>query len=113
MKTTKTMNTILITIAFFGLQISTIFAGNSFENYNVPEKNKTICIECILLAPHPPLIATYDDHQELASLVNLQTLKPEIPQEASFADSMLAMNVDTDVSLKPEIPSEASFSEQL
>lgn len=113
MKTMTKMNTILIAIAFFGLQFSPLFAGNSVENFPAPDKNKRVCLECLFLSPHPPATAPYDDQNELQSWVETQTLKPQIPQEASFSDSMDPAGNEKDSCLKPSVPLEASFTPQL
>jgi len=111
MKTTTiaiAIKSILMIIAFLGIQTSTLVASNIGEKVIPTAPTTFFCPECPLLFPKVPLEAPFS---ELTEFENTTELTPEVPMEATFDDA-----VDTDTKLKtndlaPVLPAQADFDD--
>ena len=102
------MKAILIIIAIFGIQISTVVASNVTDEINSAAPKSHFCPECPLLIPKVPLEAHFWEMLELSYPVDLT---PVVPVEATFDDV-----VDSDCELMtndlaPVVPLHAEFDD--
>ncbi len=103
------MKTVLIIVAVFCIQISTLMASNGSDVVISSEPTTSTyfhCPKCPALIPEIPMEATFGEITEFNSPLNLV---PVIPMEASFCDNVKM----TDNSLSPTVPLQADFSDKL
>jgi len=135
MKTTKyniAMKAILIIIAIFGIQVSTVVASNIGNEVIPTEPNNLFCPECPVLLPEVPMEAPFSEVIEFESSMNLnpvvpmeatfdynieveltgKSLAPISPLQADFDDTM-TLPIEQGKSLVPVVPMTADFSDSL
>lgn len=102
------MKTILIIVAIFGIQFSTLVANNIGDVVTPSELNSLVCPKCPVLIPEIPMEATFGEVVEFESSMNLN---PVVPDEASFCD-----NIETELadnSFAPITPMQADFDDNV
>ena len=107
-KITIAMKAILIIVAVFGIQISTVVAGNIGNEVISCTPNVTLCPKCSVLIPVIPMEAPFGEIVEFDSPMNLT---PMVPDEAKFDDDIEVKLADN--SLAPVVPEIADFSFEL
>jgi len=124
------MKAILIIIAAFGIQISTLTASNIGDEAIPIAPNTFFCPECPILSPKVPLEAPFGELTEWVSPMDLapvvpmkatfdndielsaNSLAPITPPQADFDDGVV-LPINQDSSLVPVVPSTADFTEKL
>lgn len=104
------MKAMIIFIALFGIQISTVFGETSGEKANLTTREYTICVDCPSLLPVVPSIASYEDQKEVVILMQHEDLLPSVPMEADFGDPLSIVGPDV-TTLMPRVPAEADFDD--
>ncbi|MBL6949379.1 MAG: hypothetical protein ISR57_01930 [Bacteroidales bacterium] len=102
------MKAILIIIAIFGIQISTMVAGNVTDEINPAAPKAYFCPECPLLISKVPLEAHFWEMLELSYPLDLT---PMVPGNATFDD---VIDFDRELmihDLAPLIPLHAEFDD--
>ena len=121
------MKAILIIVAVFGIQISTLVASNNGDEAIPTESNSFFCPICPFLIPVIPLEAPFSEVVEFESSMNLAPVipmeatfdndvelidnrfAPITPTQADFDDNVVLPNNDTNFA--PVVPSTADFSD--
>jgi len=101
------MKAVLILVAAFGIQLSTLNAGTIGDMVTSSEPGNLFCPECLILTPTVPMEATFNEAIEFASPMN-----PTIPMNADFNED-LALLTEQRSNLSPVVPSTAEFSDSL
>jgi len=102
------MKAILIFIAVFGIQTSTLTASNIGDVVTPTEPNSLFCPECPILSPKVPLEAPF---RELTEWLNPMDLAPVVPMEATF-DNGIDGEL-SNISLAPIFPAQADFDDEI
>ena len=102
------MKTILIIIAAFGVQLSTLTANNIGDIVTSKSPGGFICPECPVLIPEVPAEASFG---EIVEFTNETNLNPVVPMEASF--DYEAESVQTVTCLSPVMPVVADFDDTM
>ena len=102
------MKAILVIIAVFGIQISTVVASNIGNEVISTTPNSHRCPTCLTLIPVIPLEAPFGEFVEFDSPMNLN---PMVPDEATFDNDFEVELADN--SLAPVVPETADFSFEL
>ena len=101
--------TTIIIAAVLSLQVSVLFADNDKTRSTV--NNETLSINISTLAPVTPAEATFEDATETTAFsFDLSVLTPVTPKEADFSDVIPESSM-TMTNLAPVTPSEADFSD--
>ena len=107
-KITIAMKAILIIVAVFGIQISTVVASNIGNEDISSTPNIPICPKCSALIPVIPMEAPFGEIVEFDSQMKLN---PIVPNEATFDNDFEVELADN--SLAPVVPETAGFSFEL
>lgn len=102
------METILTFALAFGIQFSTLMAGNIGDKMNPNQSNRFNCPECVLLAPTVPMQASFGEITDFDATMNLV---PDVPLEAEF-DKDIEVELATN-NFAPSIPLQADFFDTL
>jgi len=102
------MKAILIIVAAFGIQISTLVASNIGDKVIPTEPNNNFCPECPILSPKVPLEAPFVEMTEFDFTLDLS---PVVPMEATF-DNDIEVELTAN-SLAPVFPSQADFDDDV
>jgi len=103
------MKAVLIVVAAFGIQLSTLNAGPIGDVVTSSDPSNLFCPECLLLAPTVPMEATFNEAIEFVSPMNLN---PTVPMNADFNEDS-ALLTEPGNYLSPVVPSTADFSDSL
>jgi len=106
------MKSIILLAAIFSFQISSVFAGKTEVKSSGTSEAETICVECPQLIPIIPLEASYEDLDEVTSLMSEDFLIPEVPMTADFSDISQEIGAGCP-DFSPEVPLEADFEATL
>ena len=102
------MKAILVIIAVFGIQISTVVASTTGDEVISSIPNSPLCPKCSVLIPVIPMEAPFGEIIEFDCPMNLN---PVVPDEATFDDNIEVELADN--SLAPVVPETADFSFEL
>ena len=102
------MKAILVIIAVFGIQISTVIASNIGNEVISTVPNSHSCPTCLALIPVIPMEASFGEFVEFDSPMNLN---PIVPDEATFDDDIEVELADN--GFAPVVPETADFSLEL
>ena len=102
------LRAILITIAFVGIQLSTLVASTIGEEIIPTSATTFLCPECPLLFPKVPLEAPF---WELTEFDTTMDLTPEVPLEATFDDDSANETALNSNDLTPALPLQADFDD--
>ena len=123
------MKAILIIIAAFGIQFSTLVASNIGDEVIPTTPKNLFCPICPFLIPEIPLEATFVEIIEMESLSDLapvvpmettfdndieladNSLAPVTPKQASFDDGVILL-IKQDSSFAPMVPTTADFNDK-
>jgi len=103
------MKAVLILVAAFGIQLSTLSASTIGDIVASSEPGSIFCPECLILTPTVPMEAFFSETIEFASPMNLN---PSVPMNADFKED-LALLTELGSNLSPVVPSTAEFSDSL
>jgi len=103
------MKAVLILVAAFGIQLSTINASTIGDMVTSSEPSNLFCPECIILTPTVPMEATFSETVEFSSPMSLN---PSIPMNADFNEDLVLVT-EKGSNLSPVVPSTAEFSDSL
>ena len=107
-KITQAMKAILIIVAVFGIQISTVVANNIGHEAISSTPNIPLCPTCAVLIPVIPMEASFGEMVEFDSPMNLN---PTVPYEAMFDHDIEVELADN--GFTPVVPETADFSFEL
>jgi len=103
------MKAVLILVAAFGIQLSTLSASTIGDIVASSEPGSIFCPECLILTPTVPMEAFFSETIEFASPMNLN---PTVPMNADFKED-LALLTEPGNNLSPVVPLTADYSDSL
>ncbi|MFC2102752.1 hypothetical protein ACFLS7_07130 [Bacteroidota bacterium] len=106
------MKAIVLIFSLSVFQITSLFGGTVGEPETGIAAAEVNCVECAFLTPSIPMQASYEDQQEVTTLMEEDFLVPDIPMEADFTDGSSAISSDTS-DLSPDVPQEADYTAAL
>ena len=107
----KTIKTLLIFAAIFGLQIHHLFAEGAISSAASSASLFPGTINIAALAPVTPGVATFEEAGEIfTSALNPEQFSPRVPLIADFVDDLSGNEIPV-ANLVPVIPAEADFED--
>ncbi len=103
------MKAVLILVAAFGIQLSTLSAGTIGDVVASSEPSNLFCPECLILTPTVPMEASFTETIEFANPMNLN---PTVPMKADFYEDLVLLT-EPGSNLSPFVPLTAEFSDSL
>lgn len=99
-----------IIITLLGFQISAASLKISGERVVTNLHEYILCTDCPSLIPVIPIVASYEDQNELVSLMRNESLSPTVPMEADFEDSPTRDSLESS-DIMPRVPVTADFDD--